>query len=196
LCKEIDLSFIGYNTFLLDGEDKKRKATKLIVEHLKKLPNDTKLSIIQQLVGRLKVDISGQPSGKYAPLTWDEILEMHEHQIDFYPHTKTHPVMTRISYEQKLIELSEPKRLLEKKLNQNLDIFCYPNGGIDDFDEETISALKETGYTAAVTGIAGFDNTKNETDLFRVHRFSIPTKHILFKQYICGLEYFKTRYFS
>jgi len=205
LCKEIDLSFMGFNTFLLDGEDKKSKATKLIVEHLKKLPNDTKLSIIQQLVDSLKVEIPDQPNGKYAPLTWDEIIEMSKYQIDFYPHTKTHPIMTRISYEQKLNELSESKillekklsqNLLEKKLSQNLDFFCYPNGGVDDFDGETITALKDTGYTAAVTGMAGFDNTKDETDLFRIHRFGIPAKHVLFKQYICGLECFKNRYFS
>ena len=165
-----------------------------IIEQLKKCPNNTKLDIIQQLVDRLEVDISDQPRGKYAPLTWDEILKMHEHRIDFYPHTKTHPIMTKISYEQKLTELIESKKTLKDKLYKKLDIFCYPNGLIDDFDGETITALKETGYTSAVTGIAGFDNTKNETNLFKIHRFGIPLKIVLFKQYISGLEYFKTRY--
>lgn len=193
---EVDLEFIGYNTFMVDDEQKRSKVTKLIIEHLKKLPNDTKLTIIERLIDRLEVDISDQPVGIYTPLTWDEIIEMSKHRIDFHPHTKTHPIMTRIPYKKKLAELSESKRILENKLNRGLDIFCYPNGGLDDFDEETIKALRETGYTAAVMGIAGFENTKADTDLFRIHRFAIPAEPASFKQYVCGLEYFKTRYFS
>jgi hypothetical protein len=74
-----------------------------------------------------------------------------------------------------------------------LRYFCYPNGGPDDFDEETISILKDSGFRAAVTGIAGFDYTTGSTDLFRLKRFSIPAKDILFKQYVSGLENFKGR---
>jgi peptidoglycan/xylan/chitin deacetylase (PgdA/CDA1 family) len=119
---------------------------------------------------------------------------MHRYRIDFYPHTKTHPIMTRINYQQKLTELGESKNIIEKKLNGKLDIFCYPNGRKEDFDEQTIKALRETGYEAAVTGIAGFDSTKAETDLFKIHRYGIPLSSAVFKQYISGLEYLKHKY--
>ncbi|UCE66018.1 MAG: polysaccharide deacetylase family protein [Candidatus Zixiibacteriota bacterium] len=192
--REIDLSFMGLDNFSLNGKNDRFRAIDLIVGRLKKVPDEAKLEITERLTNRLKVDISDQPEGKYAPLTWDEILEMHRCGIEFYPHTKTHPIMTRINYEQKLTELIESKNILEKKLNGNLDIFCYPNGGRGDFDDETIMALKETGYNAAVTGIAGFDSTKSETDFFKIHRYGIPLDTAIFKQYISGLEYLKYKY--
>ena len=192
--REIDLSILGFDTINLNGNEDRSRTINLIVRQLKKVSDNTKLEIIERLTNSLGVDISNQPDGKYAPLTWADILEMHKYGIEFYPHTKTHPIMTRINYEQKLTELMDSKNILEKKLDRKLDIFCYPNGRSDDFDEETIMALKETGYNAAVTGIAGFDSTKTETDLFRIHRYGIPLSTPVFKQYISGLEYLKYKY--
>jgi len=189
---QISVPEIGDDIFQLNGESQRQKVAEQITNSLKPLANDEKLAIIDRFVEALGVDLSGQPTGFYAPLTWDEILEMKENGIDFHPHTKTHPIMTRIPYEEKLKEVSESKELLESKLGKPLDIFCYPNGGPDDFDEETIEVLKKAGYTSAVTGMPGFENTGADTDLFRIRRFAIPTRSGWFKQYVSGLERFKS----
>jgi len=139
------------------------------------------------------VDISTQPSDEYAPLLWEDIHEMAANGIEFYPHTKTHPILSKVSLEQKKKEVMEPKKVIEARLETRADIFCYPNGGLDDFDEETISVLKSSGYLAAVTGISGLDNTKGTVDMFRLRRFGLTTEPFIFKQYICGLENLKRK---
>ncbi len=184
----INLPNWNLNNIQIKTDSQKAEAVSYIVGFCKKLKNTNKLNLIEKLLELLDVNISGQPMNEYAPLSWDDIFEMKKHGIEFHPHTKTHPIMSRISKAQKLEELSEPKQTIEKKLSVPANIFCYPNGGFGDFDEETIGILKSLNYIGAVTGIPGFNNTKNKTDMFRVHRFGLPSDPILFKQYICGLE--------
>jgi peptidoglycan/xylan/chitin deacetylase (PgdA/CDA1 family) len=193
---EVELEYIGNGVISLDGPTKRNDAIRLVLRHCKTLFNDDKLSLIKNLVQTLGVDISNQPCGKYEPLSWDEILEMHKHGIEFHPHTKTHPIIARVTMEQKMIELEEPKRIIEDRLKSKAHIFCYPNGQWEDFDEETISLLKKTGYKAAVTGMGGFDYTLKPVDYFRLRRFGIPHEFVLFKQYISGLENAKGKLFG
>jgi len=192
--KEIDLPALELNNISISGEKQKSYAISQIVNKCKLLENSFKLAQIDCLIEKLDVDISDQPKGKYAPLTWDEILEMKNNKIEFYPHTKTHPIISKAPLEQKKKELIEPKKLLEGKLNVPMNIFCYPNGRPEDYDEETIEVLKSTEYIAAVTGMAGFVNTKEKTDMYKIPRFDLPSCSRVFKQYISGLEKLKGYY--
>ncbi|UCD64232.1 MAG: polysaccharide deacetylase family protein [Candidatus Zixiibacteriota bacterium] len=191
---EIDLRSCGLGRFSLGSKPDRSLVAKQIIEHCKRIPNDAKEDIIAKLVDELEVDISGQPTGEYEPLGWHEITKMSQNGIDFYPHSITHPIMTRIPYGQRLAELAEPKRLIEQKLGRKADIFAYPNGEEDDIDDDTIRALRETGYTAALTTTPGFNLTTQTNDFYRIHRFALPIKPQWFKQYVSGLEHLKGRY--
>lgn len=190
--KKVALPEIGLGSVDLNSKDQKKKIVDLVVDRCKKMGNSDKLSFIDSLAKRLDVNFSGQPKGKNEPLSWDQIKEMKEHKIEFYPHTKTHPIMSRVPTYQVQEELEIPKKLLEKKLGINANIFCYPNGGPEDFDERTISALKALDYIAAVTGLPGFENTMSNTKMFEIRRFHLPYNPMYFKQYISGLERFKS----
>lgn len=190
---EIDLTGRGLARFSLTGEREKSKTTSILSEHCKQLPDAERREFIEWLVEFLEVDFCGQPKGKYEPLTWDEILEMSRNGIEFYPHSKTHPIMSRIPYRQKLLELTDPKRLLEERLNREMEIFCYPNGTMEDIDAEVVRALEETGYRVAVTGLPGFNTTRANNNMFMMHRFALPADHLHFKQYISGMEFVKDR---
>ncbi len=190
---EIDLSELEVGKVKLGDSSQRADIAVAAVRFCKKQSHTRKLELIDIVLKKLGVDLSGQPSGIYEPLTWEEIKEMHKHGIEFHPHTKTHPIISKVTREQKIVEIEEPKKLLESRLNNRADIFCYPNGQAEDFDEETIELLKRAGYIAAVTGIEGFDNTKKSPDLFRLCRYAIPHKLIIFKQYVSGLEAFKRR---
>jgi peptidoglycan/xylan/chitin deacetylase (PgdA/CDA1 family) len=189
---QVDLDFIEMGQARLGSDEDRARVTQSVIFYCKKLPNDEKLILIARLVKLLNVDISCQPQGIYEPLSWDEIRKMNKSGIDFFPHTKTHPILSRISLEQQAMELREPKSLIEDRLGARGDIFCYPNGGRDDFTDETIAILKSSGYIAAVMGVPGFDSTGKTQDLFRLKRFVMPTESLLFKQYVSGLERFKS----
>ena len=188
---EVDLSELEMGKVKLGDTNQRTSTAVAATRYCKKQSHLRKLELIDIVLRKLGVDISKQPEGIYEPLRWSEIKEMHQHGIEFHPHTKTHPIISKVTREQKIVEIEEPKRLLETQLNDRADIFCYPNGQAGDFDEETIELLKKSGYIAAVTGIEGFDNTKRNPDLFRLSRYAIPHKLIIFKQYVSGVEVFK-----
>ena len=194
--KEINLSIVNFDKINIKDADRKAISISDVVDYCKTLKNYDKLALIKELVDEMEVDISDQPQNEYAPLKWGEICEMKEHGIEFYPHTKTHPIISKMPLTQKIEELAVPKKIIEDKLGTNANIFCYPNGEANDFDEETISVLKSLNYIAAVTGTPGLDNTNDKTDMYRIRRFGLTSDPICFKQYICGLENLKRKIFG
>jgi peptidoglycan/xylan/chitin deacetylase (PgdA/CDA1 family) len=189
----IDLTEAGLGRVEFITDQQKANVAYLITEHCKRLTQNERLALVEHVVAALEVDISDQPLGKYEPLQWQEIDEMSRHGIDFYPHTRTHPILSSLSYEQKLAEVAQCKEFLEGKLNRTLDIFAYPNGKMEDIDADTITALRESGYTVALTTMPGFNNTRINNNLFMLHRFAIPDSPQWFKQYVSGLEFVKGR---
>jgi peptidoglycan/xylan/chitin deacetylase (PgdA/CDA1 family) len=189
----LELDWMGTESFPLRSPAEKTRAIDRITSACKKIPNVLMRQRVARLVEQLGVDISGQPKGDYAPLRWPEILEMQENGIDFHPHSKTHPILTQISREECAAELRESKECLERHLGKAANILCYPDGAAADFDESVIACTKEMGYRAAVTGMAGYDDTHANTDLFRIRRLGLPPDPLYFKEYISGLEAFKFR---
>jgi len=188
-----DLDWMGLGSLSLRSVDEKTRVIEKITSHCKKIPNALMRQHVAKLVEQMGVDISDQPKGEYAPLRWAEILEMQENGIDFHPHSKTHPILTQIGMEECRVELQESKECLELRLGKEANILCYPDGAAADFDENVIACAKKTGYCAAVTGMAGYDNTRANTDLFRIRRLGLPPDPLYFKEYISGLEALKFR---
>lgn len=192
-CKNIDLNFMNRGVIQINDSTQRAAITFDITEYLKKIDNSARLQLLEHLIDKLKVNIDSLPAKSFEPMSWDEINEMSENGIDFYPHTKSHPILSRVETEQLKNEIRAPKSLIERRLNKPANIFCYPNGQADDFNEKTISELKAADYIAAVTTLDGFDNTKLNPDIYRLKRFGLPAEEIVFKQYACGLENFKRR---
>jgi len=175
----------------IESDSEKAEMIDRITHYCKSLKNDEKLELITELSAELQVEIPKVPPKEYAPLSWDQIEEMGENRIEFMPHTMTHPILSKVPREQQNEEIGNSRKLLQDRLNRACDIFCYPNGGEGDFSDETIEILKNQGFTAAVTGLSGFDFTDRTNDMFRLKRFSIPENAIDFKQYVSGLEIIK-----
>ena len=102
-------------------------------------------------------------------LNWEEIREMKKSGIEFGSHTKSHPILSKISVEQIKNELIGSKNMIEEKLDQEIHSFAYPNGKVDDFSVDSYKILAECGYTYAVTTIPG--NNFFSTNPFMLHRF-------------------------
>lgn len=191
--QNLALDFLANGALPLTNEAERSQAITTVTRHCKTLPNEKKLELLEELKTVLEVDLTGQPTGQYEPLKWSEIKEMNQHGIDFHPHTQTHPIMSKLTSEQKRTEVSQPKERIEQELSRPADIFCYPNGQWEDFDDEVIAELNRSGYKAAVTGMEGFDLTTNDNDMFRLRRWPIPSELKFFKQYVSGLEKFKSQ---
>ena len=173
-----------FGEFLSDSIDNKLKSMFIIVEKLKKIPNERKNYILEELEDICKIDIPSD-LGKEFILSWDEIIEMRENGINFGAHTVTHPILTMVSLERAKFEISKSKKDIEKRLNQNINTFCYPNGALEDFNNQIIEIIKNNGFSCAVTTIPIINSSK--TDLYKLGRLFDPWSFDSFKFITSGL---------
>lgn len=113
--------------------------------------------------------ISGVDERQFEMLSEDNLKEMHASElIDIEPHSMSHPKLARCSRGDVLREIQGSKEALEKLLGKTCTLFAYPYG---NYNEETVSVLRELGFSAAVT--VGEGTLLHGDDLFRLKRNSI-----------------------
>jgi len=116
---------------------------------LKKRDHDARHAGVEALVEVL------DPAGGYHPdelfLDWDGARGLVDAGISIGSHTMRHAILAREAAESQRADLRESRRLLQERLDIPVDTLAYPNGGRDDYDEATIAAAREGGYSHAVT---------------------------------------------
>jgi hypothetical protein len=77
-----------------------------------------------------------------------------------------------------------------------LKLFCYPTGRVIDYGTREIDALRESGFTGAVTTTPGYTKQLDANDewLFRIPRFSLPESMHDFIQCCTWIEYVKSNH--
>lgn len=101
-------------------------------------------------------------------LTSAMLKEMSENNISIQSHTVHHLELDKLSYDEQFNELKDSKDFLNKLLNQNTDMICYPVG---KFNENTIKAAETLGYKLGFTTIPGYG--KLNEGPFSIHRVRI-----------------------
>jgi peptidoglycan/xylan/chitin deacetylase (PgdA/CDA1 family) len=97
-----------------------------------------------------------EESGGVVPplpiLNWTQIREMHRYGIDFQAHTHTHPDLTGIPLSAVAEEALRSKKIIEDRLGDPVNIFCYPNGR---YSSDVVSVIRDCGFRMAVTTALG-----------------------------------------
>jgi len=86
-------------------------------------------------------------------------------------HTMTHPILTRVDHATACNEIVRSKAIIEEKLGSPVELFAYPNGRKEDFDNDIVMMLKKTGFSAACTTIHG--SIIGGENLFRLPRIAV-----------------------
>lgn len=142
--------------FKLDGRTSRRAVAASFNEILKTLTNEQKDETIERLASLLQVELPELPPEEFAPLGWEQALEMQSSGVEFGSHTLTHPILTRVRDEQLRRELQQSRVRLEEMLKRKIEAFCYPNGNAD---ERVAGEVRRAGYTCAVTTRSGLNDS-------------------------------------
>ena len=94
-----------------------------------------------------------------ALMNWNELMQMHvSGWVDIGSHTCSHKRLTHhLSTQELQHEIIESRQLLESKLAQKINLFCFPNG---DYNQSALDMVKAT-YKAAVTTQKGIVSNNN-----------------------------------
>lgn len=111
------------------------------------------------------------------PLTWDEIREMHRHNISFGSHTLHHHFLMEIDDENELKrEIIESKKQIETELKCEVKTFAYPAGL---FNEKIIEIVKQYYENAVITAYGRKVPLLND-DPYLIEREAISRSDSLF----------------
>jgi peptidoglycan/xylan/chitin deacetylase (PgdA/CDA1 family) len=71
------------------------------------------------------------------PMDWKQVGRLRDAGMEIGAHSMTHPVLSELSRESKIEEITHSKRMLEKALGVDIDSFAYPFGYPWTFDKES-----------------------------------------------------------
>lgn len=100
-------------------------------------------------------------------LDWAMVREMQDTGlITFGSHTVYHAVLTTLSTQRVLMELSYSKMVIRRNTGRRCDYFCYPHG---KYDARVAKLVSLAGYRAALSEIPGWSRvTDNPYELRRI----------------------------
>ena len=109
---------------------------------------------------------------RYRLVSWEQARTMRkEGLITLGGHTRTHPILTRVSRERAWDEIAGSKARIEEMLGCAVIHFAYPNGQEGDFDDGIAAMVAKAGYRSAVTTIAA--RLRPGEDRFALPRWGI-----------------------
>jgi peptidoglycan/xylan/chitin deacetylase (PgdA/CDA1 family) len=160
----ISFTLQGIGTIKLETPRDRLIAREKARSYLKSLSGE-QLPVEVDKLRRQLANSSSSDDQKRVFLNWEEVKEMEKNRISFGAHTRSHPILTRISNAQARLEICESKSTIEQALGKPVTSFAYPNGRPGDFNEQTQAILSNLGFKAAVTLVHGC-NTLEKTKTF------------------------------
>lgn len=159
---------------LVTREQRQQSLVRLIPE-LKELSDADLLHEVCRLEEMLGVKTPGPDElpQLMRPMTWDMAREMSASgQIEIGGHTHTHPILARCDSIAMRAEIFTCRDRIREELGTIPLTFAYPNGGQDDFTQETMSLVKEAGFQAACSAING--RVDDQSSLLQLPRYGTP----------------------
>ena len=158
-------------TFPICSPEEKIWAVTTVKRLLKKLLPLERDQALAELQEQTNVN-SKENVPNYSHLSWDDVLSLDSPpQFEVGGHSVNHEILSYLSQPALHFEVWECKRHLEEHLNHHINLFAYPEGQQDHFNEEVIRELKSAGITICPTAIPGVNYPG--TDPFHLKRIRI-----------------------
>lgn len=129
-----------------------------------------KLTLLKQV---LKLESNNMPAPTDLFINWAQLKEMADNGMHIGSHTLSHNILSHLSADEQLKELSQSKQRLESVLKRNVSSVAYPVGGADSFTLETQQLVHQAGYQLAFSFMSGVNTDLSIGNRFQLKRFPI-----------------------
>lgn len=146
-----ELSLSGLGTWPLQTAAQRNQAFLQVKSHLKTLGHRQTVALVDQVLQSLEVE----PQAEAAFLGWEEVRRMSEQGLCVGAHTRTHPLLSRVTLEEARQEIVGSQQDIRDHVGRSWPVFAYPSGHPADLREELMAILQQEGFRLAVTMIEG-----------------------------------------
>jgi peptidoglycan/xylan/chitin deacetylase (PgdA/CDA1 family) len=180
----------GRRLFLpLDSPVYRLQAARSGIENAKKLANCNRLFYVDNLTEQLQVKLPQETPEHYQPLQWDEVRGLARSGVEFGAHTRTHPILSKMSDTRELRdEIVGSKKRIEEELSLPVFHFCYPNGGADDINDAAVAVVRDANFRTAVTTEGGLNLESSNRLLLRRIGVEPDFPELYFHQCVAGFR--------
>lgn len=133
-------------------------------DHIKRQPHGEAMAIVDQVCAQ-----AGAPAPAPSVLGWDDLRRIAQEGVTLGAHTRTHPLMNRISSDEAHAELTGSLQDLERQIGAALPIFAYPSGA---FNEAAVRVAERAGIVLAFTTARGVNDLRR-ADRLRLRRINV-----------------------
>ena len=154
-------------TFSLSHPVSRNQAYQRLKNYLKTLKHSETISNVKELCRRLGV----QPAPNCI-MSWNSLRTLSQEGLTIGAHTRTHPLLNRISLDEAQEEVRGSFEDLERELGYVLPLFAYPGG---EFNNDVVSVLEREGCSLAFTTKRGINNLHHMNAL-RIQRINVGSR--------------------
>jgi len=164
--EQLNLSKIGLGDFDLSTQKSRLTAISQLIDTLKYLPMDERLSRVAQISERV-----GEALPEDLMMTPDQVRALPAAGVSIGAHTVSHPILARIPDEEASREIREGRTYLESLAGEKVRLFAYPNGKPGrDYDDRHVRMVRQAGFEAAVSAAWGVN--RRASDIFQLARIA------------------------
>ena len=121
-----------------------------LIDALKEVPFESLLSGLGRLEQRHGI-VPPSPSEFF--LQSDEVSQLAAEDVSFQAHSHRHPILAKLRVEDQKYEIETSQDEIERLSGTRPSHFAYPNGGLMDFNDATVSILQANGFSHAYTTV-------------------------------------------
>jgi peptidoglycan/xylan/chitin deacetylase (PgdA/CDA1 family) len=154
-------------TMALRTPAERRAALLAVIEQLKRHAGAERETALEELTDALAP--AGDPSDDQMFLDWDGARRLARGRLTVASHTFHHGILSQEDERTQRDDLLMSRQQLERELGVPVDLLAYPNGRLGDYDQTTMAAARQAGYTHAVTTMPGWN--RRSTPSYEVLRF-------------------------
>lgn len=147
----------------------RHKAFKRAGSIIRNSDDSVRVAFLSEVRDRYGYEISQDDYNEAKPLTWNNVIEMSDQNIEFGSHSKSHCFLNRITDEQLFDEIIGSKQVIESKLNKTMFSFCYPAGVNNAHIQDVVQSA---GYCFGV----GYRHGTNVAE--NINRYNLIRKHV------------------
>jgi len=149
--------------------DNRREARRSLQTILSRVPNETRMKMLDELERVAQTKISDDDRRLAQPLTWKQIQQMSEGGIEIASHTVSHPYLPNLTDGEIELELARSKESIEQATGCEVKCIAYPAGS---YDARVMDWAQRCGYEFGVS-------YKHDVAPFRSKTaFEIPRLHV------------------
>ena len=147
--------------------DQRVNAYRQLRDYVKTLPHEKAMAWVEDFCNRQKL-----PPVENPVLSWNALRQLAQEGVTLGAHTRSHPLLNRISLSQVQAEVKGSLEDLRREIGLVMPIFSYPSGG---FDEQVIQVVKAHGISLAFTTDNGINDLRR-INWLRIRRINISQR--------------------